>query len=48
MQDRAKKREEVSKRGSKAAQRRMQMIAELGIDDENLNKKRGRGVVDIS
>ena len=40
--ERARRKEEFSKRGSKAAQKRMQMIAELGIDDENTQKKRGR------
>ncbi|CDW79283.1 actin-related protein 5 [Stylonychia lemnae] len=47
MSDRARRKEEFSKRGSKAAQKRMQMIAELGIDDnENNQKKRGRPPLD--
>ena len=40
MQSRAKKREEINKRGSKTAQRRMQMIAELGHEEE---KRRAAG-----
>jgi hypothetical protein len=39
IQDRLKQREEITKRGSKGAQRRMQMLAELG-GDENGEKKR--------
>jgi hypothetical protein len=41
MASRSKKREEFAKRGSKEAKRRMQMIAELGIDDQE-QKKKGR------
>lgn len=35
MSDRQKQKEEITKRGSKTAQRRMQMIAELGIDEND-------------
>lgn len=34
MQDRVNKKIEVSKRGSKAAHRRMQVLAELGIEEK--------------
>ncbi len=34
MQDRVNKKLEVSKRGSKAAHRRMQVLAELGIEEK--------------
>jgi len=34
MSKRAKQREEIAKRGSKTAQRRMQMIASLGIEEK--------------
>ena len=38
LQERARQREEITKRGSKTAQRRMQMLAELG--GEETEKKR--------
>lgn len=34
MQERANKKLEISKRGSKAAHRRMQVLAELGIEEK--------------
>ena len=37
MADRLKRKEDFSKRGSKAAQKRLQMIAELGIDENETN-----------
>ena len=43
IQDRVKQKEEIAKRGSKTAQRRMQMIAELGAD-EGKRHTRGQGV----
>ena len=47
MQDRKRQKEELSKRGSKTAQKRMQMIAELGIDDNDGNqKKKGKQPMD--
>ena len=45
MQKRAKQREEISKRGSKTAQRRMQMIASLGIEEKPEKKRATRGAV---
>ena len=43
MQKRAKQREEIAKRGSKTAQRRMQMIASLGIEEKPDKKRATRG-----
>ena len=43
--DRQKQKEEITKRGSKTAQRRMQMIAELGIDENDKRQKRERGII---
>ena len=40
LQTRAKQKEEFAKRGSKGAQRRMQMLAELGTDENSERKKR--------
>ena len=40
LQSRAKQKEEFAKRGSKGAQRRMQMLAELGTDENHERKKR--------
>ena len=39
--ERSRRKEEFSKRGSKAAQRRLQTMAELGLGEQEL-KKRGR------
>ena len=39
--ERSRRKEEFSKRGSKAAQKRLQMMAELGLGDQD-QKKRGR------
>ena len=43
MGKRAKQREEISKRGSKTAQRRMQMIASLGIEEKAEKQRATRG-----
>jgi hypothetical protein len=45
--ERSRRKEEFSKRGSKAANRRLQVMAELGIG-ENESKKRGRPPADAN
>lgn len=45
MSKRAKQREEIAKRGSKTAQRRMQMIASLGIEEKQERKRATRGAI---
>lgn len=37
MNERVRLKEEIGKRGSKTAQRRMQVLAELGIEERNTN-----------
>ena len=45
MSKRSKQREEIAKRGSKTAQRRMQMIASLGIEEKPERKRATRGAI---
>ena len=46
MQKRAKRREEIAKRGSKTAQRRMQVIAALGFDEKDKKQRATRGAAE--